>query len=74
VHGFRPDYQDEVNFVILATSRSSVRSRLTWLRRAIRRPVGSRRTPDGATDRRFDPFNNEHMKILLDELVATYGN
>ena len=34
-------------------------------------PNGS---PDDATDRRFGPFNNEHMKILLDELVATYGN
>ena len=33
-------------------------------------PNGS---PDDATDRRFGPLNTDHLRELLDGLVATYG-
>jgi hypothetical protein len=77
VHGFRPDYQDEVNFVILDYDIKEQRE-LAADMAAARHPaftvIPPNGSPDDATDRRFGPINNEHMKILLDELVATYGN
>ncbi len=77
MHGFRPDYQDEVNFVILDYDIKEQREFAAEMA-AARHPaftvIPPNGSPDDATDRRFGPINNEHMQILLDELVATYGN
>jgi hypothetical protein len=77
VHGFRPDYQDEVNFVILdydIKEQRAFASEMAAARHPAFTVIPPNGSPDDATDRRFGPISNEHMQILLDELVATYGN
>ncbi len=77
MHGLRPEYQDEVNFVILDYDINEQRAFAAEMA-AARHPAFTVIPPNGrpedATDRRFGPLNDEHMRELLDGLVATYGN
>ena len=76
MHGLRPEYQDEVNFVILDYDIKEQRAFAGEMGAALH-PAFTVIPPNGgpqdATDRRFGPQNTEHLRELLDGLVATYG-
>ena len=76
MHGLRPEYQDEVNFVILDYDIKEQRA-LAGEMAAARHPafvvIPPNGSPEDATDRRFGPLNTKYMRELLDGLIATYG-
>lgn len=76
MHGLRPEYQDEVNFVILDYDISEQREFAAEMA-AARHPafvvIPPNGAPGDATERRFGPFNGEGFRDYLDAAVATYG-
>ena len=76
MHGLRPEYQDEVNFVILdfdINEQHDLAADMAAARHPAFAVIPPNGGPEDATDRRFGPLNTEHMRELLDGLVATYG-
>ena len=77
MHGLRPEYQDEVNFVILDYDIREQRD-FAGEMAAARHPafvvIPPDSPPDTATERRFGPFNEDGLREYLDEVIATYGS
>ena len=77
VHRLRPEYQDQVNFVILDYDLGEQREfagEMGVARHpafAVLPPNGS---PEDATYRRFGPLNEPNLREVLDGLVARYGD
>lgn len=76
MHGLRPEYQDEVNFVILDYDIGEQRdfaSRMAAARHPAFTVIPPNGSPDDATERRFGPLNDEHMREYLDDVIAAYA-
>jgi hypothetical protein len=77
VHGLRPDYQDEVNFVVLDYDIKEQRAFAAEMA-AARHPafavIPPNSGPDAATDLHFGPFNEDGLREFLDGVIATYGS
>lgn len=76
MHSLRPEYQDQVNFVILDHDIPEQREFAAEMGVA-RHPAFTVLPPDGgpdsATDRVFGPLNEKDLRGVLDGLVASYG-
>ena len=76
MHRLRPEYQDQVNFVILDYDIAEQREFAGEMGVA-RHPAFTVLPPDSgpetASDRKFGPLNETHLREVLDGLVANYG-
>ncbi len=76
MHGLRPEYQDEVNFVILDYDIDEQRA-LAGEMAAARHPaftvIPPNSGPNDATERRFGPMNDGNLREYLDAAIAAYG-
>ena len=77
MHGLRPEYQDEVNFVILDYDIGEQRE-LAAQMAAARHPAFALIPPDSgpgaASELRFGPMNDEEMREYLDAAIAAYSS
>jgi len=77
VHGLRPEYQDEVNFVILDYDIEEQRAFAAEMA-AARHPAFALIPPNGApqdaTELRFGPFSDQGLREYLDAAIATYSS